>query len=809
VIERQHSWLAIVLLLGFVPRVAAQGPAAAITHPADGATAFETTASIQWNAVAAAQAYYLWVGTAPGLQDLINSGEIQATQYAASLLPANSTVHATLWTKVDNAWWSTSSAFTTSPHPRWLYPTDSRLGVTPGQTFSWTAVRGATAYYLWVGTTPNSNDVVNSGEIGQTEYVPTMLPKGASLHATAWSKVNATWHGRQITFSTEASPDWLYPTADSSVIDTRVPLRWSTVAGAQAYYLWVGTSPNTNDLVNTGEIQQTQYSASNLPPATTVYATVWARHNGTWWPNARVFTTSATPGHQLASRLLSPVDGTQNFDPSTALMWNATPSAEGYRIQVGSQPGFRDYLDSPVIHTTTYLATLPSGRRMYARLSTEYGGVWRYVDHEFTTMPAITGFVYPTNGQLGVSLARSFEWTPAIGADRYFLYVGTAPGLNDVYASGELTTLSHAVQTLPADRALYGTVWSRSSGTWRSSTIVFSLQTEVLPSELTYPTDGQTDVDFARAFEWQETHFAAAYRLLIGTAPGLSNLHDSGETRAPRRFVAGLPAGTDVFATLQTKIDGQWHSRQISFRGSTAGMLEANMWSMAQWLTGWVRAMAVHDRPYAWTPLFDAPWTWNGIVACNDFALQLISALSDANISLDTRTLNVEFTDLDNHVLVEVFRQDLGKWLVLDPTFGVTATTTNGSWATAQELIGATRSRSWNDISYLYLTDRGSQFVDEYYLDYPLLFLNSDAAVDRQSPASYLLPEATPVSGAVTLYTLQCASQATSVTASIDGHIRDVSCGADGFTAAFFAGSIETPAGHPAVSAYSFQRFVF
>ena len=86
---------------------------------------------------------------------------------------------------------------------------------------------------------------------------------------------------------------------------------------------------------------------------------------------------------------------------------------------------------------------------------------------------------------------------------------------------------------------------------------------------------------------------------------------------------------------------------------------------------------------------------------------------------------------------------------------------------------------------------------------------NSADLATRQSPAPYLQPVAAPINGAPAFYTLQCSSATTSVVAAIDGVAREFACGVDGFTAAFFASSVETPGGQPVVSPYSFLRFLF
>ena len=45
------------------------------------------TSALTWNAVPEAQAYYLYVGSTPGANDLINSGEMQGTAVSVLSLP--------------------------------------------------------------------------------------------------------------------------------------------------------------------------------------------------------------------------------------------------------------------------------------------------------------------------------------------------------------------------------------------------------------------------------------------------------------------------------------------------------------------------------------------------------------------------------------------------------------------------------------------------------------------------------------------------------------------------------------------------
>jgi hypothetical protein len=67
------------------------------------------------------------------------------------------------------------------------------------------------------------------------------------------------------------------------------PLRWTSAANAEVYYLYVGTSPGAKNLVDSGEITRTEYVATNLPFNQTLYATIWTKAGGVWRGRAITF----------------------------------------------------------------------------------------------------------------------------------------------------------------------------------------------------------------------------------------------------------------------------------------------------------------------------------------------------------------------------------------------------------------------------------------------------------------------------------------------------------------------------------------
>jgi hypothetical protein len=71
-----------------------------------------------------------------------------------------------------------------------------------------------------------------------------------------------------------------------------LPIQWTTVAGAQAYQLYLGSTLGAKDLVDTSQIQQTSYLATSLPRGQTVRARLWTEVGGVWRFSDSSFTTA-------------------------------------------------------------------------------------------------------------------------------------------------------------------------------------------------------------------------------------------------------------------------------------------------------------------------------------------------------------------------------------------------------------------------------------------------------------------------------------------------------------------------------------
>jgi hypothetical protein len=89
--------------------------AATLTSPLNGTSNADLFQTFRWTSVRNVQAYYLYVGSTLGANDLVNTGEILQTYYQPVNLPAGQILYARLWTRIGDLWRYTDSSFRGAP----------------------------------------------------------------------------------------------------------------------------------------------------------------------------------------------------------------------------------------------------------------------------------------------------------------------------------------------------------------------------------------------------------------------------------------------------------------------------------------------------------------------------------------------------------------------------------------------------------------------------------------------------------------------------------------------------------------------
>ncbi len=202
---------------------------------------------------------------------------------------------------------------------------------------------------------------------------------------------------------------------------------------------------------------------------------LWARAETLWagWsapsappPDMQLYTYKWLSPYAGIAHLTHPAnnDVVDSFG-GVQFSWKAAANAAAYRLQVGTSLGGNEAYDSGKVQATTVTAALQSSSNYYVRLRTELGSQWYYDDTNFSTSLAIAHLLLPANGATNVVPSPvNFTWTTVPGGT-YYLYVGTAPGLDDAYDSGELQSSSVSVQ-LSQETKYYVRTWTKLDSTW-------------------------------------------------------------------------------------------------------------------------------------------------------------------------------------------------------------------------------------------------------------------------------------------------------------------------------------------------------
>jgi hypothetical protein len=825
---------AAALIAGLLPALfintaaQAQTAAASFVYPTNGATNIDTTNPFQWTTISNATAYYLYVGTTQGGKDLINTGEIQATSYYALGLPTGQTLYGRIWTKISGVWYYNDITFVVTNslnYSQLSYPKNGATGLNSQLTFTWNPVANAQAYYLYVGTTMGANDLVNTGQTQNTNWYFAGLPASSTLYARIWTRINNAWFYSDSTFTTGQSySGFQYPRDGATNVKSQVTFQWTAVSLAQTYYLYVGTTKGSNNLINTGEIQTTSYSFGGLPANQTLYARIYTKVNNNWYYNDVTFSTGAS-----YAAFTYPRDGAGGMRTVINFQWTSIANAQAYYLYVGTTRGAKDLVDTGEITTTSrYVEGLPTGITIYARIWTKMNGNWYFNDISFKTGPQdYAAFIYPQGGATAVDCTQSFQWTSISNVQAYYLYVGTTLGGNDLINSGEIHTTSLRVAGLPTGQTLYGRIYTKINGAWLYNDISFMVSKSLPCASFTYPLNGETDVKISTPFSWNPLSYAQSYYVKLGSSPGASDLYISGTTQGSELYYIGydiypeLPRHQWIYGTLYSQIDGVWYHSSIQFQmNNTPAVSASDQVSTSLQMVSQVRAMAdANNYPYSGTLLYDYVASQGKPYAmCLEYAAVLNLLLYDNNVG-NTRVLRIAFdpNTYDDHALVQLYNQNQQSWMLLDPTFTLTATrASDGLYATAEDIQNAVLNFDWSAINFDFLGSNGSTPANSYYIDYPLLYLNFCTATSPcssglgNSPFPYMQRFLLPFTGPRNVFAIAQQGGGSCV-ATVNGTDTTYACNGIGYLSpAFYATSVAMSPNNPTpIEAYELNRYVF
>jgi hypothetical protein len=458
------------------------------------------------------------------------------------------------------------------PKAKLLTPVNGAVLPSGNTTFTWDAGTGVQQYALWVGSEPNASDLYAAAEGTNRSRTLALPADGRPIYVRVWSTFNGAWQQfNSYSFTTQRAAgatvkaQMLTPANNSTLAASRVTFTWDTGTGAQKYALWVGSSVGTYDIYVFDEGTNRSRTITLPADGRTVYVRLWTMFNGTWSQyNTYTYTCHTAP--EPKAKMISPADGSALALGPTTFNWEPGSGAQQYALWIGSSPGTYDLYAGGESKNLSKTVSLPAdGRPVYVRLWTMFNGKWeQYNASSYTTAvspgPAKAQMLSPSNNSILASEAVTFSWSPGREAQKYALWIGSAPGTYDLYVADQGLNYSETLN-LPTDgRTIYVRLWTMFNGTWtqyNDYTYATTIATGV-KARLTSPANGATLPSASTTLVWDAGTGAQEYALWIGSSAGTYDLYGASEGLRTSKTVT-LPAdGRRIYVRLWSKFNGMW-----------------------------------------------------------------------------------------------------------------------------------------------------------------------------------------------------------------------------------------------------------
>ena len=450
--------------------------------------------------------------------------------------------------------------------------------------FNWSPESNAVSYQLLLGTTPGGTDLAWVTTANLTTPVSGLPTDGSYIYATLKGSTDGTNYTVQDTavyVGKYPIAVMIVPLPNTSFSATSVTFTWVPGTQSTAYWLDVGPVEYGNTYYQSGNLGNAlSATVNNLPTdGSTVYVTLWSYVDGSWQYIEYSYTAY---GAGTLGVMQTPTPGSTLTGSSQSFTWMAGTQSTAYWIDAGNTPHGNQYFQSGNLgNVTAYNVTgLPTdGSAVYITLWSLVNGQWVNNEYSYTAYSASsgTGQIYsPTPGSTLSASTVAFSWTAGTGATAYWLDIGSAPGGNQYYQSGNLgNVLTATANGLPTDGStVYVTLYSLVGGQWIANSYTYTAFTLTSGLAVMQSPPNNSEVDGNQAtFTWSAGVGATGYWLDIGTTAGGNDVYQSGNLgNALSTTVNSLPNdGSEMYATLYTQIGGQWYYNSYQYQSGSNG----------------------------------------------------------------------------------------------------------------------------------------------------------------------------------------------------------------------------------------------
>ncbi len=349
-------------------------------------------------------------------------------------------------------------------------------------TFQWNPGQDATSYWLMVGSWLGGNTLYSQSQGNLTSASVTGLPtNGSTIYVRLWSYVNSQWVSNDYQYrayspngSTPTKAVLTAPAPGSKLSGPSATFQWTAGVGVNRYYLFIGQWAGGNTIYSQDMVDSVQASVSGLPTdGSTLYVRLWSYIDGVWQFNDSTL-TAAGMLNPVKAQITSPAQGSTLSGSTATFQWDAGSGVTHYYLHVGLWQGGNSIFSQDMNTSQSVQVTgLPTdASTVYVRLWSYIGGAWQYNDYTYKasgTAPtaAKAAITAPAPGSTLTGSSITFTWTAGSAVQRYWLFIGTSVGNNDIYGADQNLNLSATVTVPVNGKALYVRLWSYINGAWQ------------------------------------------------------------------------------------------------------------------------------------------------------------------------------------------------------------------------------------------------------------------------------------------------------------------------------------------------------
>lgn len=446
------------------------------------------------------------------------------------------------------------------------------------------------------------------------------------------------------------------PSQADPITTSSVQFTWGAISGALQYSVYVGNSVGASDISSqytTGlALTATNIPVNDLP----LYVRLWTQLSGGWTYRDYTFQRADAANKAI---LTLPTAATTIAAAQTRFTWDRVAGAEMYWLDAGTTIGGRQY-NNAAAETSVLVSGYPlDGQPLYVRLWTLKGGVWRYIDYNFSRIDSVVQAVLTSPDPRGAltSATTAFIWRTLPAADDYRFDVGTSIGATDIHTV-ETTGVTATVSGIPINGGLvWVRLWARVSLTWRYTDYAFRTAEVANAAVLTAPSPVSTINDASTRFAWNTVSGAEMYWLDVGASPGARDVYSAAGANSTATVTGYARNGQPLYLRLWTLKAGLW--RFVDYVFTTAAQATQAVLTVPHRL----QTISTTSKTF----------TWNSIAGATSYWLYLGSSLGAPNLfnqQVSGTSLTVNNIQLNGLTLyVRMYTERAGAWTYVDYVF--------------------------------------------------------------------------------------------------------------------------------------------